>query len=103
MRSLHIVSYPIACKSIILFEQIRMIDKRRLREYMGTLDKRFLLAMDKALAISIGLNRYLHCPMKQGRLSVSLPAHECCPLHDDSVQKKRISPLVIWYNHSLIH
>ena len=55
---------------------------------MGTLDKRFLLAMDKALAISIGLNRYLHCPMKQGRLSVSLPAHECCPLHDDSVQKK---------------
>ena len=78
----------IACKSIILFEQIRTIDKRRLREYMGTLDKRFLLAMDKALAISIGLNRYLHCPMKQGRLSVSLPAHECCPLHDDSVQKK---------------
>lgn len=25
---------------------------------------------------------------EQGRLSASLPAHECCPLHDDSVQKK---------------
>ncbi len=88
--------------SIILLEQIRTIDKRRLREYMGTLDQRFLFAMDKALAISIGLNGYLQCPMKQGRLTASLPAHECCPLHDDSVQK-RISPLVIWYNHSLIH
>ena len=74
--------------SIILLEQIRTIDKRRLREYMGTLDKRFLPAMDKALAISIGLNGYSQCPMKQGRLSASLPAHECCPLHDDSVQKK---------------
>ena len=39
--------------SIILLEQIRTIDKRRLREYMGTLDKRFLPAMDKALAISL--------------------------------------------------
>ena len=74
--------------SIILLEQIRTIDKRRLREYMGTLDKRFLPAMDKALAISIGLNGYSQCPMKQGRFSASLPAHECCPLHDDSVQKK---------------
>lgn len=74
--------------SIILLEQIRTIDKRRLREYMGTLDRRFLPAMDKALAISIGLNGYLQCPMRQGRLSASLPAHECCPLHDDSVQKK---------------
>lgn len=74
--------------SIILLEQIRTIDKRRLREYMGTLDRRFLPAMDKALAISIGLNGYSQCPMKQGRLSASLPAHECCPLHDDSVQKK---------------
>ncbi|MEH2934375.1 hypothetical protein [Acutalibacter sp. JLR.KK004] len=57
-------------------------------EDMGTLDKRFLPAMDKALAISIGLNGYSQCPMKQGRLLASLPAHECCPLHDDSVQKK---------------
>ena len=71
-----------------LLKKSLSVNKRRLWEYMGTLDKRFLPAMDKALAISIGLNGYSHCPMKQGRLSASLPAHECCPLHDDSVQKK---------------
>lgn len=70
-------------------KEFYLIDtKRRLREYMGTHDKRFLPAMDKALAISIGLNGYSQCPMKQGRLSASLPTHECCPLHDDSIQKK---------------
>ena len=41
--------------SIILFEQIRTIDKQRLREYLGTLDRRFVHCADKALAISIGL------------------------------------------------
>ena len=41
--------------SIILFEQIRAIDKQRLREYLGTLDRRFIHCADKALAISIGL------------------------------------------------
>ena len=42
--------------SVILLEQIRTIDKQRLRDYLGTLDERFLPAMDKALAISIGLS-----------------------------------------------
>lgn len=41
--------------SIILFEQIRTIDKQRLREYLGTLGMRFIHCADKALAISIGL------------------------------------------------
>lgn len=41
--------------SIILFEQIRTIDKQRLREYLGTLNRRFIDAADAALAISIGL------------------------------------------------
>lgn len=43
--------------SIILLEQIRTIDKQRLREYLGTLDRRFLDNADKALAISIGLRK----------------------------------------------
>ncbi|HDN2513845.1 TPA: type II toxin-antitoxin system PemK/MazF family toxin [Clostridioides difficile] len=43
--------------SIILLEQIRTIDKKRLREYLGTLDGRFLLAVDKALAISVSLEK----------------------------------------------
>lgn len=33
--------------SVILLEQIRTIDKRRLREYMGTLDKCFFLQWTK--------------------------------------------------------
>lgn len=43
--------------SIILYEQIRTIDKQRLREYIGTLSGYFLLSADKALAISVGLNK----------------------------------------------
>ncbi len=43
--------------SIILLEQIRTIDKKRLREYLGTLDGRFLLGVDKALAISVSLEK----------------------------------------------
>jgi mRNA interferase MazF len=35
-----------------------------------------------------GFSKNSHCPMKKGRLLASLPAHECCPLHDDSIQKK---------------
>lgn len=43
--------------SIILLEQIRTIDKKRLQEYLGALDGRFLPAVDKALAISVSLEK----------------------------------------------
>lgn len=43
--------------SIILLEQIRTIDKKRLREYLGTLGRRFLIAVDTALAISVSLEK----------------------------------------------
>jgi len=41
--------------SIILLEQIRTIDKRRLTKYIGRLSKEHINGMDHALAISIGL------------------------------------------------
>lgn len=41
--------------STILFEQIRVIDKKRLLGYIGTLDRRFLLQAERAIHISIGL------------------------------------------------
>ena len=41
--------------SIILLEQIRTIDKSRLRERMGKLDKNTMSAVDSALAVSFGL------------------------------------------------
>ena len=43
--------------SIVLLEQIRTIDKRRLREKMGTLDADSMSQVNKALSISFGLGK----------------------------------------------
>ena len=56
----HITVNELEClstDSIILLEQIRTIDKQRLREFIGTLDGRYFCALDKALAISVGLHK----------------------------------------------
>ena len=42
--------------SVILLEQIRTIDKRRLREHMGHLDEQQMLLVDNAIAVSFGLS-----------------------------------------------
>ena len=42
--------------SVILLEQIRTIDKRRLREHMGKLDDAHMHMVNDAIAISFGLN-----------------------------------------------
>ena len=42
--------------SIILLEQLRTIDKSRLKEYKGHLDKDLMIKVDESLAISIELN-----------------------------------------------
>jgi len=41
--------------SIVLLEQIRTIDKRRLSGYIGSLDEKHIRGINHALAISIGL------------------------------------------------
>ena len=41
--------------SVILLEQIRTIDKRRLRERMGKLDDAMMDRVDNAIAVSFGL------------------------------------------------
>ena len=41
--------------SIVLLEQIRTIDKRRLREHMGHVDDRLMNQIDSAIAVSFGL------------------------------------------------
>jgi mRNA interferase MazF len=41
--------------SIVLLEQIRTIDKQRLRDYVGVLGQRDMQGVDRALAISVGL------------------------------------------------
>ena len=41
--------------SVILLEQIRTIDKRRLREHMGHADESVMNQVDSAIAVSFGL------------------------------------------------
>ena len=43
-------------KSVILLEQIRTIDKRRLKEKMGKLDDGLMNKVDSAIAVSFGLH-----------------------------------------------
>ena len=46
----------LAKDSIVLLEQVRTIDKQRLKEKMGTLDNRSMNMVDRALYVSLGLN-----------------------------------------------
>lgn len=41
--------------SLVLLEQIRVIDKRRLSAYLGTLGSEDMRKINKALAVSVGL------------------------------------------------
>ena len=45
--------------SVVLLEQLRTIDKRRVREYLGRTSKREMLAIDKALVKRLSLNYLL--------------------------------------------
>ena len=47
--------YGLNKDSVILLEQIRTIDKKRLREKIGCLDKNMMLKFDNSLQISLGL------------------------------------------------
>ncbi|MEE1244255.1 MAG: type II toxin-antitoxin system PemK/MazF family toxin [Acutalibacteraceae bacterium] len=46
----------LAKDSIVLLEQVRTIDKQRLKEKMGCLDTDAMGLVDKALSVSFGLN-----------------------------------------------
>ena len=41
--------------SLVLLEQVRTIDRKRLGEYIGILDDKYMKGIDRALAISMGL------------------------------------------------
>ena len=41
--------------SLVLLEQVRTIDRRRIREYIGTLDEENMEKINQALTISFGL------------------------------------------------
>jgi mRNA interferase MazF len=42
--------------SVVLLEQVRTLDKRRLRERMGRVDDRMMERIDTAIAVSFGLH-----------------------------------------------
>jgi mRNA interferase MazF len=48
--------YTLVKDSVILLEQVRTIDKKRLREKICRLDETIMKKVDKALLISLGLN-----------------------------------------------
>jgi len=48
-------SVGLSRNSVILLEQIRTLDKRRLKEKMGALDNRLMQRVDDAIAVSFGL------------------------------------------------
>ena len=47
--------------SIILLEQLRTIDKSRIKKYVGCADERVMHEVDKALAISLGMEDFINC------------------------------------------
>ena len=48
-------NYGLSRDSVVLLEQIRTIDKSRLRERMGRLDNPTMQQVDNAIAVSFGL------------------------------------------------
>ncbi|MBQ9802145.1 MAG: type II toxin-antitoxin system PemK/MazF family toxin, partial [Clostridia bacterium] len=45
----------LARDSVVLLEQVRTLDKRRLKEKMGHLDEQIMAEIDNAIAVSLGL------------------------------------------------
>ena len=54
--SLAAMSCGLPKDSVVLLEQIRTLDKRRLREKMGRLDEDVMKKVDAAIAVSFGLH-----------------------------------------------
>ena len=50
-------NFGLSRDSVVLLEQIRTIDKKRLKEKMGRLDERVMHQVDEAIAVSFGLAR----------------------------------------------
>lgn len=60
---IHAEDVGLAKDSVILLEQIRTLDKRRLKEKMGHLDEDMMVAVNNAIAVSFGLGEYVPAPV----------------------------------------
>ena len=54
--SLAAMSCGLPKDSVVLLEQVRTLDKRRLREHMGRVDETMMKQVDTAIAVSFGLH-----------------------------------------------
>ena len=52
------MKYDIVKDSVILLEQLRTIDKSRLRERIGTLNQELMPDVNEALGVSLGINAF---------------------------------------------
>ena len=64
----------LAKDSVILLEQIRTLDKRRLKEKMGHLDDRIMDQVNVAIAVSFGLGKVEGTSTPQASASSNLPS-----------------------------
>lgn len=81
--------------SLILTEQIRAIDKQRLRYYIGALDSGELRKVDKALIISLGINLE--------RIKKEVPHREGIEEKTEFLTRKQISSYGIVARENLKH
>ena len=64
----------LAKDSVILLEQIRTLDKRRLKEKMGHLDDDMMNSVNTAIAVSFGLDASATSPIPQATTATSTPS-----------------------------
>jgi len=74
--------------SIVLLEQIRTIDKRRLKNYIGTLDEVLMNEVNRALTVSIGLHDTIHQHLIMSLCSTCVQQFYDSPVHTI----KRVNP-----------
>jgi len=66
---IHADKVGLAKDSVVLLEQIRTLDKRRLKEKMGHLDDGMMSAVNTAIAVSFGLGTEAVASVGEGYLS----------------------------------
>ena len=79
---IHADRVGLAKDSVILLEQIRTLDKRRLKEKMGHLDGAVMMQVNNAIAVSFGLGE---------ALGIAPPSPEVERIGDSSVASKPFS------------
>lgn len=67
--------------SVVLLEQIRTLDKRRLKEKMGHLNEQVMTQVNTAISVSFGLGESAESSYRQERNSRVYTGHEPTPAH----------------------